>query len=1270
MLYQFVLSFILCFIDLLPVCTQERHKIDFSNYTTEHGLVHNSGNCFAQDKQGFLWIGSSGGLEKFDGYRFTVYKSESGDAHSLSNNLVSSLFIDKKNNLWAGTMGGGLNLFFRETENFRSYRFNPDINGSISSDNIACIFEDKFDKLWIGTGGGGLNLFDRKNDKFIHFQHNPSDAKSLKNDIIHDYCIDASGIILIGTESGINVIDPTTNTCKDYLDKPGDLDQFNKMPIMALCACRSGIIWIGTWRQGLYKLDRVQKKIELYNYNRHDPFSIEGSEIYKIFEDSYRNVWIGTEKGLYEYLPETNNFMQYYSEPNNLRSLCDNFVRNIFEDRTGVLWIGTNNGGLNKYDLNQKKFVHYTYQPDNPHSLSNTHVFAIYEDPTGVIWIGTREGLNIFDKKRKSFKCFVNNPDNPTSISSNSVYSITAGKPNELWLATDKGLNKLNTRTGIFTAYLNNPNNINSLNNDVVRVVHYNKSGTLWIGTWGGGLDKFEPDKNKFTHYPVDASNLTNNVVRAIMEDKEGFLWLGTFGKGLIKFNPVTEKMIYYKGDPENPNKLRHNNVNFIFQDRNDKIWVGTSGGGISIFDQKSEIFTTYDVKDGMPSSEATGILEDEHGNFWISTGKGISKFNLATKTFINFDIDDGLQAYVFYMNSCLKSKTGEMYFGGINGFNVFVPDSIKVNPYLPSVIISDFQIFNQSVKVGAKYNGKVVLTEPISETKSIKLSYKEYVFSIEFAAMHFASPKKNKYEYILEGFDKEWIKTDATRRFVTYTTLQPGTYNFKVKGTNNDGIYNNSETSLLITILPPYWQTWWFRIGLLLFIIVASYTLYWMRINIMKSRQLELEHKVKERTLELMNANVLLEENQEEISSQNAELARHRNHLELLVQERTSELEKAMKKAEESDRLKSTFLANMSHEIRTPMNAIVGFSSLLKSKLISDEDKELCINTINNNCDALLVLINDLLEISIIEANQVKINKARFEVDLILIELENFFNLKKEKDIDIHFLNKENKKIILENDFTRFRQVITNLLNNALKFTEKGYIHFGYKIVENQVQFFVSDTGIGIDKEEFENIFNPFHKIETDKTKLYKGTGLGLSISRKLVNLMGGGIWLESEVGKGTTFFFSMPYSPLAVTKENLLNQMNQVDTNWEDLKIVVAEDEPANFQLIRKILEPSKAMVIWARNGKEAVDYIKNNASSRNILVLMDIKMPIMDGIEALKMIRNINKNIPIIAVTAYAHETDKFEILKNDFNDYIVKPLKSQNLLETIHNFIKLS
>jgi signal transduction histidine kinase/ligand-binding sensor domain-containing protein/ActR/RegA family two-component response regulator len=1249
----------------LLIKSQSKQKVEFNNYTTEHGLAHNSGNCFVQDKEGFLWIGSNGGLEKFDGYKFTVYKTEQGVANSLSNNLVSALFIDKQDQLWVGTMGGGVNKFLAEQDKFISYRYNPDNPTSISNDNISFITEDKNGKLWIGTKGGGINLF--SNGKFHRFNRN--NTKEIKSDIIHDFCVTTKGNLILGTEKGICVVDVTTNKFRSYINNPGDLDAFSDLSVFSMLMTKSEVLWIGTWRQGLYKYDLSTKKLEKYESNNVNPSSIKGNEIFKIFEDSYCNVWIGTEKGLHQYNQSKDNFFQYTSDPNDLKSLSDNYVRSIFEDKSGVLWIGTNNGGLNKYDLHRKKFKRFTIKPNDPFSLSNSHVFTIFEDSHGTIWIGTREGLDIFDKKYERFFVYKNIPGDPTSLSNNAVYSICAGKPDELWIATDRGLNLMNVKTGKFKSFFNNPNNKNSLSNDVVRVVHYNKKGIVWIGSWGGGLDKFEPEKNKFTNYPVDPENLTNNVVRDILEDSDGILWLGTFGKGLVKFDPVTEKMTYYKGDPENPNKLKYNNVNFIYQDQDKTLWVGTSGGGLSKFDTKKEIFQTYDVKNGLPSSEITGMLEDNNGNIWISTGKGISKFNRTDNIFTNFDIDDGLQAYVFYMNSYWKSKTGEMYFGGINGFNVFYPDSIQANPYIPPVMITDFQILNKSIKVGEKINGRVILDKSLYLTKEIRLSYKEYVFSIEFAALHYASPKKNKYQYMLQGIDNDWIRTDASRRFVTYTTLKPGKYVFKVKGSNNDGVWRSQPTELVIRILPPWWANPWFRAGLVIFIVTASIMLYRIRVKILKARQILLEEKVKERTNELSSAYDLLEEKQEEIITQNAELARHRYNLELLVQERTFELEHARKKAEESDKLKSTFLANMSHEIRTPMNAIVGFSSLLKSKQISEEDKEQIINTINSSCDSLLVLINDLLEISIIEADQVKIKKIPFKIDEVLIELENIFNVKKEKDIKIVYeKNHDLSRIVINNDSVRFKQIITNLLNNSLKFTDNGSIRFGYTLENQQLKFYVADTGIGISKEEHENVFNPFHKVDNDKTKFYKGTGLGLAICKKLVNLMGGEIWLNSEVGQGTTFYFTLPFTVVNYVEPKEGKIIQNINHDWSNLLILVAEDEPTNFHLVNKILSPSKAELIWAKNGKEAVDYVQGLTHMDNLVILMDIKMPVMDGIEALKQIKKINKKIPVIAVTAYAYETDKYEILKNEFNDYVVKPLKPEVLIKAINKFVK--
>jgi signal transduction histidine kinase/CheY-like chemotaxis protein len=445
----------------------------------------------------------------------------------------------------------------------------------------------------------------------------------------------------------------------------------------------------------------------------------------------------------------------------------------------------------------------------------------------------------------------------------------------------------------------------------------------------------------------------------------------------------------------------------------------------------------------------------------------------------------------------------------------------------------------------------------------------------------------------------------------------------------------------------------------------IVYFLVYGLRIINLNNQKILLENKVKLRTNELYSANTLLKENQEEITLQNEELSKHRNHLELLVKDRTDELENARRKAIESDKLKSSFLANMSHEIRTPMNAIVGFASLLGSNDLSNEKKEEYIEIIKNNSELLLVLINDILEISLIEANQIKINKSLFEVNAILRELENYFQLRNTKKIDLRFIIENIKtKVAINSDPIRFRQVMTNLLSNALKYTETGSIHFGYHIKDTRVEFYVADTGIGINKKDYDKIFDHFHKVETNRIKLYRGAGIGLSISKKLVELMDGAIWIESEEGKGSVFRFTLPYSDEILSEEPKKKIEKTEYINLKDLKVLVAEDEPTNFYLIESILKPHKTEVIWAKNGKEAVNYIKKNPEVGNCIILMDIKMPVMDGFEALKKIREINTKIPIIAVTAYAQESDKYKIFQHGFTDYISKPLKPKALLEMIN------
>ncbi len=1133
-LHKIFIFYLLLILILLPgiALTQTNYynyPVNFDHYTTEEGMSQNAGNCFAQDKKGFLWIGTNSSLERFDGYSFTSYKPNIKDSTSISGNTIWSLYVDNYNDLWIGTFEKGLNKYNRDMDNFTRYLNNPNDSTSLSHNSVTCIFQDFNENYWIGTKGGGINLFNKNSEKFTHFSYK-TNIQSDSNDIIHDYCLNNEGLIWLGTEDGIIIFNPVIKQFKDYYKKPGDLNAVKNIPILTLSTDNEGKFWIGTWTKGIFTFDSNTGKIKNYVYYPNNPKTPRGNIIWSIVHDSFGQVWIGTNKGLLKYNKETDDFMSYVADISDNKSISENFIRKIFEDQKGVLWIGTNNSGLNKLDLYQKKFRHFAHEKENPKSLSNSSVNTIYEDYAGRIWIGTEEGLNLYDNKTNNFITYINKQNEHRYLAINYIVDIEGGKPPNIWLATGYGISQFNTNTQKFTNYWHDPENPNSLSNNSAFCLYNNNDSILWIGTWGGGLDKLELENKKFINYPIDSINTISNVVLSIAEDDNNKLWLGTYGKGLVKFDKNNEKLTYHEPDPDNPGKI---DVPIYLYRIEDKIWLCTGGGSLSTFYTNGDHFLSFNAENDLPNVEIKGILGQDENNFWISTGKGLSKLefiysNDSVKpnfSFTNYDKKDGLKSNVFNQGACLKSSTGEMYFGGISGFNIFHPDSIFPNPFKPEVIISNFYIFNKIIKRGQKINGRIILTKPIFETEKIKLSYQEYVFSIEFAALHFASPEKIQYTYILEGFDKEWIRTNASRRYVSYSNLEAGEYVFKVKAANNNGVWNEDECKLTIIILQPWWKTWWIKIIFLLLIIITAISFYLIRTDQLKKQSLLLKQKVEERTRELQQAYKDLEESQEEIKQKNEELKVHQNLLEEMVEERTKELVVALSKAEESDKLKTAFIANISHEIRTPMNAIIGFSSLLKTKSnLTVERKNKYIDIINNNCKALLVLINDILDISKIEANKIVITKNKFSVSLILEELYDFLKINAKKKIDCKLITPL-KKVVIENDANRFRQVFSNLLTNAIKYTEKGHIHFGFEPENGNLRFFVADTGIGIAESEFQNIFNPFKKIEDIKTKLYSGTGLGLAICKSLVEQMGGKIWVESEVGKGSIFSFTLPY-------------------------------------------------------------------------------------------------------------------------------------------------
>ncbi|MCK5702784.1 MAG: hypothetical protein KAI29_16590, partial [Cyclobacteriaceae bacterium] len=840
----------------------------FEHFSLEQGFSQSSVFSILQDSQGFLWFGTVDGLNRYDGYNFKVFRNNPDDTTSISNNSVISVYLDNAGVLWLGTEGGGLNRYDKETGIFTRFIHNSNDPNSLSNNAAFGILEDKSGVLWIGTNGGGLNkLIPGKSEDsppaFVHYNHNPQDKTSLSSDFIGPIYEDKSGTIWIGTEVGLDKLIPgkqegSPPSFVHFKHNPDDPTSLSGNVVYSIFEDHAGVLWIATFGGGLNKLVPGEGKKRppafiRYQHNPKDITSISSNKILSIYEDNSRNLWIGTAGGgLNKFNRATEEFIHYKFDPNDSRSLNGNWVYTIFEDKSGVLWIGTMPGGLNKFDPMKGQFKHYKHDEDNPKSLSGNRIFSMYEDRSGNLWIGTYpKGLNMFvpDNDKNPFPSFVhytNDPKDPASLGNSTVWSIYEDKSGSLWFGTTgSGLMMLSpTERGksspALIHYEHDPDDPTSLSHNRIRSIHEDVSGNLWIGTNGGGLNRFvqgdgknsPPTFVRYLHTPDDSTSLSNNIIWTIYEDSHGFLWIGTAG-GLNRYVSADDKhspptFIHYKHDPDDPESLSSNTVISIYEDHSGNLWIGTEIAGLNRFDREKDTFIRYKEEDGLPNNTISGMLEDSKGNLWLSTRNGLSRFNPMTETFRNYVAKDGLQNNEFQIGACVKSRSGEMFFGGNNGFNRFHPDSIKDNVRIPPIVITDFQLFNKSVPVGlGTSTNRSILNTTITETSEIELSYKDYIISFEFAALDFHIPEKNKYAYILDGFEKRWNYTDANRRFATYTNLDPGEYTFRVKASNNDGIWNEAGTSLEIIIIPPWWATWW---AYAFYVIVFSSILYGVR--------------------------------------------------------------------------------------------------------------------------------------------------------------------------------------------------------------------------------------------------------------------------------------------------------------------------------------------------------------------------------------------------------------------------------------------------------
>jgi len=842
--------------------TAQEYNIKFKKISIEHGLSQSTVFCILQDHKGFLWIGTEAGLNKYDGYKFTIYKPDQKDLNNvanLSNNYIYTLHEDHQGVLWIGT-DNGLNRFDCEKEQFIQFKSDPDNPSSLCNNRIFSIHEDKSGTIWIGTVGG-LNKFNRKTQKFFRYQSNSNVPNSISHNHIRTICEDRFGSLWIGTfGGGLNQLDKKSEKFYQYKNDPQDSKSLSDNYILSIYEDQSGTIWIGTATGGLNQFNREKGQFTRFLNAPEDPRSLSDNQVNSIYEDKSGTLWIGTQDGgLNRFDRKENKFISYQYDPNLKQSISSNRVTAIYEDNSGVLWTGTYGGGLNKFIKEAEKFTHYQTNPNDPQSLSHNLVRTFFEDSSNVFWVGTDSGgLNKFIPGKKRFKHFRPNPENPNSLNNSKVFSIVEDRSGILWIGTyGGGLNRFDPRNETFTHFQNDSLDSNSLSYDKIRFMFQDPSGILWIGTDGGGLNKFNPQKNQFIIYrntPDNPNSLSHDRIFSIVEDNSGILWIGTFGGGLNKFDKKKEQFVQYKHIPNNPNSLNKNYIVTLHKDKTGILWIGygSNGGGLTKFNQNKDTFVHYEESDGLPSNIVYGIQEDKEGNLWLSTSKGLSKFNPNTKKFKNYDVSDGLQSNEFNGNACYTNRKGEMFFGGINGYNSFFPRNIKDNPIIPPVVITDFKIFNKSVPIGDGKDGRSILKKSIIETDEIKISYTDKVISFEFAALHYVFPEKNQYAYKMDGFNDEWFYTDSSHRFAHYTNLSPGEYVFRVKASNNDGLWNNKARSIKIIVTPLFWQTGLFRTLVVLFVLFLISLFYSLKMRKIKIQRAELKKQVAERTKDL----------------------------------------------------------------------------------------------------------------------------------------------------------------------------------------------------------------------------------------------------------------------------------------------------------------------------------------------------------------------------------------------------------------------------------
>ncbi len=1245
-------------------------QIRFKHLTND--LSNSTITCIFQDSYGYMWIGTRNGLNRFDGVNVKVYGNTFNDTTSLSDNYVRCIFEDKEKNLWVGTNFGGINVLLRDKDVFKRYHSGTG-NGNLSDNAISGITEDDEGNVWIGTMNGGVNVFDPISKSFSIYKHHKREENSLSNNNISFVYKDLSGNIWVGTEGGgLNLYDKKNESFTSFQHDVSDNTSISGDEVISIHQSNKDRIWIGTRHDGANLLTKDSSGnfvFENFRKNEKDPNSVSHNTILSIMEDSQKIVWMGTENGgLNRYDPATSNFDHYYYNPNDKNSISNNSIWTIYEDNAKMLWFGTYNQGINLIDTYSNRFKHFDVNIFEQLSINNGNVTSFYEEENGDLWVGTDGGgLNYYNAKEAKFTYYRHDPDNDNSIGSDAVIGLYKDKDDNLWVGTwNGGLNLFDRNSKTFKRFIHDKADVTSIAGNNIYSVCEDSKGRFWVGTFSNQLDLFNPETNTFTHLVFsedEVINTRNVFTLKIFEDRLGYLWLCT-ETGLVKLlidDDFNIEMVKYTYNEKDPNGLSNNLVHAIFEDSANNLWVGT-GNGLNLYDRATATFKTYRTDDGLPSNVVYSIQEDNDQNLWLSTSHGLSKFNVNKESFRNYEVFDGLQSNEFLRNSCFKNKDGLMYFGGINGFNVFNPESVRDNPFIPPVYIVGLRIDNEEITTISQDSP---LSKYITDTDLIKLNYNQSNFGFDFAALNYSQAEKNQYRYWLEGFDNGWKDVKGLRS-ANYSKVPPGTYTFWVKGSNNDRLWNPEMATIKIIISPPFWNTWWAH---LIYIISAIAIIYWLYKNIVNRERLQ--------------SNLQLERTTRE-------------------------------NAESLHKAKIQFFTNLSHELRTPLTLIIGPMEKLISLHEGSKFMREQLYVINQNAHRLLRLVNQLLDFRKAESGNLQLKVAQGNIVNFIREIIlSFQGFAAQKKIELIFSG-EFDDIQVYYDRDQLEKVLYNLISNALKYThENGQVvvktswmapgqlkeidglSSDHALVKNGfVELVVRDNGIGIAFEHQEDIFKRFFVIEDDENHHDIGTGIGLSLVKTLVEMHHGIITVDSELGEYTEFKIKLPLGKDFIDEkflikdfknsEDIINyghvfqeEVPENDTflhhplvndnvENEDLPILLVIEDNADVRNYITSVFEAEYKLYESTNGVDAFELAKEIIPD---LIISDVMMPKMDGITLCHKLKQELKtsHVPIILLTARTSLIFKIEGFETGADDYITKPFNANLLKVRARNLI---